>query len=793
MKRPIIIILISYIVGILGGLYVNSIAFFCFIMIIEIGFVCIRKINNKYCRFIRKLLTKYVELLVFISLIFGYVYTNILEYKYDTMYFSEEEIQEYCIVIGGKEEKEYKNLYKVKIVNSKNKKRNGTRLYLRVDKKTDIELGDMLFVKGSYIEPDVDRNERGFNYKEYLKSIGIYGTVEVDKYDVIGKEKIDKFLMYTNGLKQRLKSNIEQVIKKEENKNLLIAMILGDTENLTENLKEDFLNSNLYHILSVSGGQVANIIIGITIITKAFKIHKKIKDTVLIIILMVFMFLTGLSPSIIRACIMCIISLISGLILRRYDIANSLGISLLIILLNNPFSINSLSVLLSYFGFLGIIVLGSFTIEKVNKVVKNNIIRYILNIIISSVAAQIFIFPIILYIFGTISLTFIFSNLLIIPLSTIITVIGFFIMICPLQIFAIVEPMIEIEIRVVSFFANIGISKIYCVIPNIQEIIIYYVMNIYLYYMIRRGDMYKIKHFFRKYKKIMLIFMVISSIVITIYKNTPKDFCINFIDVGQGDSTLITTQYNKKILIDGGGSEFGSTFDVGEKTLLPYLLKKKIYKLDYVIISHFDSDHVGGILTILEKLNVKNIIIGKQFEKSENYEEFIKVIQDKKMKIYNVEAGQRINIDKDTYIDILWPDSANVITNNILNNNSLVCKVNYKETTMLFTGDIEEIAEEAILNKYEKSLQILKSDIIKVAHHGSKTSSKKELLKCIKPKIALIGVGKNNKFGHPSISTLNNLEEIGCKIFRTDDSGEICITINRRGKIVKIKEWIKSS
>lgn len=413
MKRPIIIILISYIVGILGGLYVNSIAFFCFIMIIEIGFVCIRKINNKYCRFIRKLLTKYVELLVFISLIFGYVYTNILEYKYDTMYFSEEEIQEYCIVIGGKEEKEYKNLYKVKIVNSKNKKRNGTRLYLRVDKKTDIELGDMLFVKGSYIEPDVDRNERGFNYKEYLKSIGIYGTVEVDKYDVIGKEKIDKFLMYTNGLKQRLKSNIEQVIKKEENKNLLIAMILGDTENLTENLKEDFLNSNLYHILSVSGGQVANIIIGITIITKAFKIHKKIKDTVLIIILMVFMFLTGLSPSIIRACIMCIISLISGLILRRYDIANSLGISLLIILLNNPFSINSLSVLLSYFGFLGIIVLGSFTIEKVNKVVKNNIIRYILNIIISSVAAQIFIFPIILYIFGTISLTFIFSNLLI--------------------------------------------------------------------------------------------------------------------------------------------------------------------------------------------------------------------------------------------------------------------------------------------------------------------------------------------------------------------------------------------
>ena len=785
MKRPIIIILILYIVGILGGLYVNSIAFFCFIMIIGIGFVCIRKINNKYCRFIRKLLTKYVELLVFISLTFGYVYTNILDYKYDTMYFSEEEIQEYCVVIGGKEEKEYKNLYKVKIVNSKNKKRNGTRLYLRVDKKADIELGDMLFVKGSYIEPDVDRNERGFNYKEYLKSIGIYGTIEVDKYNVIEKEKIDKFLMYTNALKQRLKSNIEQVIKKEENKNLLIAMILGDTENLTENLKEDFLNSNLYHILSVSGGQVANIIIGITIITKAFKIHKKIKDTVLIIILMVFMFLTGLSPSIIRACIMCIISLISGLILRRYDIANSLGISLLIILLNNPFSINSLSVLLSYFGFLGIIVLGSFTIEKVNKVVKNNIIRYILNIIISSVAAQIFIFPIILYIFGTISLTFIFSNLLIIPLSTIITIIGFFIMICPLQIFAIVEPMIEIEIRVVSFFANIGISKIYCVIPNIQEIIIYYVMNIYLYYMIRREYMYKIKHFFRKYKKIMLICMVISSIVITIYKNTPKDFCINFIDVGQGDSTLITTQYNKKILIDGGGSEFGSTFDVGEKTLLPYLLKKKIHKLDYVIISHFDSDHSLGCAKIIENLTVSNLILNKQLEENDIYKHIVSIAKQKKVNLIYVKAGDVITLNG-VKIKILHPQEK-LIAENSINNNSIVFKLEYKSFSILFTGDIENIAEEVILSKNIN----LKADILKVAHHGSKTSSSQRFIEAVSPKIALIGVGKNNMFGHPNREVIERLQSYGTKIYRTDECGEISITVNNRGKIVGIKKCIK--
>ena len=755
MKRPIIIILISYIIGILGGLYTNSIAFFCFTIILAMCLWGIRKINNKYFRFLRRFLKRYTELLILISMTFGFLYTNILEQKYDTIYEAKGEIEEHCIVIAEKEPKEYKDLYKVKIVNSKNSARNGTKLYIRVNKKANIEVGDMLLINGTYLEPDVARNEKGFNYKEYLKTLEIYGTVEINHYKVIKKGRINKLILYTARLKEILKSNISKVIKKAENKNLLIAMILGDTEDLSEELKTDFLNSNLYHILSVSGGQVSNIIIGITILFRLLKIHKKIMDVLCIVILIEFMFLTGLTPSIIRACIMCIISLISGLIIRRYDIANSLGISLLIILINNPFAINSLSVLLSYFGFLGIIVLGSFTIKEVNKVIKNNILRYILNIVISSVAAQIFIFPIILYIFGTISLTFIFSNLLIIPLSTVITIIGLFIMICPLQIFGFVEPLIELTINIVGFFSNIGISKIYCIIPNIKEIITYYVMSLYLYYMLRRDYIYKIKHFFRKYKKIIVIILLLSIGTSYIYKNIQKDLYINFIDVGQGDSTLITTQFNKKILIDGGGSEFGSTFDVGEKTLLPYLLKKKIHKLDYVIISHFDSDHVGGILTILEELNVKQVLIPKQVEYSENYNKFLDIIKKRNIKIKIVEEGNTINIDKNTYLDILWPEEKQ-ITDNVLNNNSLIVRLCYKNFKMLFTGDIEEIAEQRLLQKYENT-EKLTADILKVAHHGSKSSSIAEFLEKVNPRIALIGVGKNNKFGHPNAGVLDRL------------------------------------
>lgn len=162
----------------------------------------------------------------------------------------------------------------------------------------------------------------------------------------------------------------------------------------------------------------------------------------------------------------------------------------------------------------------------------------------------------------------------------------------------------------------------------------------------------------------------------------------------------------------------------------------------------------------MEELKVKNIIIGKQFEESENYQNFIEIVNKNKIKVYVVEAGQKINIEKNLYFDVLWPDSKNVVEKNSINNNSLVVKLIYNNFSILFTGDIEEIAEKSILKKYEKNKSILDSDILKVAHHGSKSSSTEEFLNVVKPKIALIGVGENNNFGHPNNEVLERLRRI---------------------------------
>lgn len=169
--------------------------------------------------------------------------------------------------------------------------------------------------------------------------------------------------------------------------------------------------------------------------------------------------------------------------------------------------------------------------------------------------------------------------------------------------------------------------------------------------------------------------------------------------------------------------------------LLPYLLNHGIKKIDIMIISHFDSDHCNGLIAILENLKVNTLIIGKQKENSEEYQNIMKIARNKKVSIKIVAQGQKIIIDKNTYFDVIYPE--NELQEEGLNNNSLVLKLNYNKFSMLFTGDIEKEAEENIVNK-NKEKNNIKSAILKVAHHGSKTSSTKEFVELVKPQIALI-------------------------------------------------------
>jgi competence protein ComEC len=190
----------------------------------------------------------------------------------------------------------------------------------------------------------------------------------------------------------------------------------------------------------------------------------------------------------------------------------------------------------------------------------------------------------------------------------------------------------------------------------------------------------------------------------------------------------------------------------------------------------------------MQKIKVKNVIIAKQAETSDNLEEFLDIVNEKNINVIVVEMGDKVVIEKNLYFNILWPQSDNFVSENSINNNALVCKLYYKNFTMLFTGDIEEETEKKLISLYSDS-KLLNSTVLKVAHHGSKSSSTEDFLNLVNPQFALIGVGKNNLYGHPNEDVLKRLENLGAIVYRTDKNGEITISTNgqKNSKIILTK------
>lgn len=177
----------------------------------------------------------------------------------------------------------------------------------------------------------------------------------------------------------------------------------------------------------------------------------------------------------------------------------------------------------------------------------------------------------------------------------------------------------------------------------------------------------------------------------------------------------------------------------------------------------------------MENLKVENVIIPFEKESSENVKKLKEIATQKNINLIIATSGKRLNIENNVYFDILAPNKNDMINENSINNNSIVFKLNYKSFSMLFTGDIEEEKENKLLKEYSENT--LKSTVLKVAHHGSNSSSTEAFIKAVNPKISLIGVGENNKYNHPSFQTLKVLEN--SKIFRTDKNGEVLITVKR--------------
>ena len=708
------------------GLYFNFSIALLYILIIAIYMIIkqILKYNNlkkkefkllslkRYFRYIKLILNSKI---IFVIIIFSIISNSIVIFqnkKYENLYKNQENLNGIAVVIGNKQEKEYSNIYKIKYKQ--------TYLYLKVNKKSTIDLkyGDKISFSGNFIEPAQKRNFRGFNYKEYLKTLKVFGTVKAEEIDIIEKNSGNVIFRYANIVSEKIKEKIDSNLEKNE-ADILKRILLGDTEQIEEDIQEKFRISSISHILAVSGMHVAYLITGINLLLKS-KVGKRKIRFITIIFLIFYTFITGFSPSIARASIMGILVIGSGILYRKNDTWTSIALSLLCILIYNPFLITNIGLQFSYLGTIGIILFHKnvFLFLK-NIKIKNRKWKYRINrkiiliigkikeILAVTISAQLAILPVSIYHFNLFSSYFFLTNLLvsviigpIIILGVIAIILSFVFMPIAKIAFGVLEFLIRILI-LISNLSKLPFSKLYLTTPQIWQVILIYLLIIILNFIyvlyhqkilnitqIRvRNLIALLKYKIHLNKKKYVKFLTVIILTVLLIGKCPKKLKIHFVDVGQGDSTFITTPKNKTILIDGGGSE-SKDLNVGKSTLLPYILDRGYKKIDYIFISHFDQDHVEGLLYVIKEIKVKNVVIGKQFEESENLKEFLRIVKEKNIKVSVVEAGDRVKIEKDLYFDVLWPDSKNKISDNILNNNSLVCKLYYKSFSMLFTGDI---------------------------------------------------------------------------------------------------------
>lgn len=617
------------------GLYFNTSIVLLYIQIIAIYFIykSIRKKKEKFNFLSPKRYIKYVKLIIkkevlFLIILISIISNLIVIYqnnKYNSLYKNINEIEGEAVVISSKKEKEYTNSYKIRInFLNKNKKYKDTCLYLNVNKKNSIDLqyGNKIKFVGEFVEPEVARNYGGFNYKEYLKSLKIYGTVNANSVKVIGKDKVNVISKIANYNYLIIEKKLDNLFKKDIS-GLIKGIVLGDKSNIDEDIEENFRISGISHILAVSGLHVSYIIFAFNLLFKKSFGKRNVKF-IIILFLIFYMFLTGFSPSIVRASIMNIIILGAGIFHRKNDLATSVSLSLLIILIYNPFLIENIGLQFSYMATIGIVLLQK-NIKKLLKSIKIKnkkwkyklstkilkIISKVQEIASVTISAQISILPIMIYHFNIFGTYFLLSNLLIsilvgpVLILSLITIILSFI-INPIAKFISYFSSLLIHIFIyISNISNIPFSKFYLPTPNVWTIILYYIMVflfnfLYVLYnskklnatIVRfRNLIALIKYKFILNRKRYYRFIIIFFLIFILFKLIPRNLQINFVDVGQGDCTFIVTPSGKTILVDGGGSK-SNDFDVGKNTLIPYILDKGYIKIDYIIISHFDQDHV---------------------------------------------------------------------------------------------------------------------------------------------------------------------------------------------------------
>ncbi len=606
--------------------------------------------------------------------------------------------------------------------------------------------GDLWLLRGS-VEPfPRPRNPGDMDYGAILSLSGVEAVIRASSATRVDVPAGIDHHTFLGRAQSTLYGTIDRLHAGERGA-FLKGVILGYRAELAEDLKAAFLATGTVHILAVSGGNVALVALVAFVLAGLLRLPRRAVYALSVAAVLGYLWITGSSPSVVRASVMAIVVLTAGVSGRTSDVFQSLAVAAIVLLLLDPRTLDDVGFQLSFLSVLAIVI-GSPLIERrldrlPEEFRDHPFVRSVVQLIAVSAAAQVGTLPLTMSIFGQVSLVSVAANLVVVPLSGVSLVLGIIeLMIAPASMWlasvyaGVNDVVMDLLLGLVRVTASLPVAVVEVGRPGVAAIAAAYAALGAL----TAGSIPGLRRF--------LLMATCCLAVVAVWRPVLEDHRslaeVLTIDVGQGDAHLLQTFSGATVLIDAGPSEFAA-----ERAILPLLRRRGVRTIDDLVITHAHRDHTGGLGWLLDHVPVRTLTVGDTgaiapdlFRRAAIHGVSVRIVR----------RGQQISIDPAVRLYVLHPGPTFIGRG--ANDRSVVIKLLAGDRSMLLTGDLEELGEDEVSRHYGG---FLRSDILKVAHHGSNTGTTERWLETIQPSAAVISVGRGNSFGHPDPERMASL------------------------------------
>jgi competence protein ComEC len=661
------------------------------------------------------------------------------------------------------------------------------RLPVGTPERGALRYGMHVVLRGKLDRPSSARNPGEFDARSYYEANGITLLLRVramDSVTVLGDHEGDWWMRsLVLPVRRSLLDQIDRTVGGDEGE-FLKGLLIGERSGLSYSLRDAFVRSGTAHVLAVSGSNVAVIAAIVLLLLQFVRANRWVRAVLTCVAVVFYMLLTGGQPPVVRAGIMAIVLLGAGLVQERPNTLNSLGIAAGLILLLDPRQLFDVGFELSFAAVFSIVLLYPPMRTRIDRwtagLWMRRLARPPLRLVALSLAATIGTLPLSAMWFGSVSIIGLLANIVVVPAVGVSVVLG------------VASGMAAIlSSWMAQAYASLNTIILRFTIWTAQETgaLSFATLDTPAFRWVDAIAFYAaVAVFLQKRGKVIAGLIVLALALhlaiqlpdVPWSRRTPGCLRVTFIDVGQGDAALIELPEGHAILVDAGG--MSTAYDAGERVVVPFLRRCGIRSLDALVVTHYHSDHAGGVPAVLRSVRVDELI-----EPDTGREGTPTAAAGVRSGLrHSGRIGGELKLESQARVFILSPGAEGAAGEGQTgeNNSSVVLKVCYGSVSFLLAGDAGTDVEALMLEGYGG---FLRSTVLKVGHHGSSGSSSESFLDVVRPEQAVISVGAGNSFGHPSGETLGRLEGRGIGILRTDEEGAVMFETD--GRVLRRIEW----